>query len=110
MQEKSCPHRPLRNAGSSGKFNAAGLPDIVGTAGVGGSHGASYELCMDGNSGALGANGGLGIHSYAPQTADNTYGGLSFAASYSSPLYGSTNTVMPACADMTMGLYLGRTA
>lgn len=100
----------LRNGGTVGAYNAPGLPDIVGSAGVGGNLGTSYELCMDGNSGALGAKSEKTIHSYASQTVDNTYGGLSFAASQSSSLYGSSNTVMPASVDMTVGLYLGLSA
>lgn len=99
----------LRNGGTVGKYNAPGLPNIVGSAGVGGSLGTSYELCMDGSSGALVAKGEKTIHSYAAQTLDNTYGGLSFAASQSSSLYGSSDTVMPASVDMKMGIYLGRT-
>ena len=103
----SCHFQPLRNGSIAGAYNAPGLPNIVGSAGVGGILGTSYELCMEGSSGALLAKGEKTIHSYASQTIDNTYGGLSFAASQSSPIYGSSSTVMPSSVDVIVGLYLG---
>ena len=98
---------PLRNAGNLGRFNPAGLPNITGTAGIGGNMGSSYELCIMGSSGALNANGDKGIHSYSSTSADNTYGGLSFNASAASPYYGASSTVMPDSADLFMAIYLG---
>lgn len=36
--------------------------------------------------------------------------GIVFSASKSNEHYGASDTIMPASADMTMGLYLGRPA
>lgn len=98
----------LRNGDSIGKYNVPGAPQI------GGSISDIY--------------GGASMHSVVPTGCfkqSNTYSvdartttpgvvlyGLNIrcAASDSSPCYGASDTIMPASADMTMGLYLGCTS
>ena len=98
----------LRNAGSIGKYNVPGAPQI------GGSISDIY--------------GGASMHSVVPTGCfkqSYTYSvdartttpgvvlyGLNIrcAASDSSPCYGASDTIIPASADLSMGLYLGTPA
>ena len=90
----------LRNAGTSGKYNAAGLPDISGEL-YGGT-------IFDVASGAL-------RPAHSNEHGRDTGGisgndGFVFRASLSNPTYGAQSTVMPESADILCGLYLGRPA
>ena len=99
----------LRNAGTVGdigRFNPAGMPDIIG-------HFDGCDILGDSQSdwsGAFSRDGMLygnvavatpGIGIELPTT---------FKASLYSAVYGKNSTVMPASVDMVIGLYLGRTA
>ena len=99
-------HRPLRNAGTAGRYNAAGLPDFIGS--------FSIRPSSNGNESSTGA-----VWSKYGTTMQRT--GIDTSATleqfvytvqpsrYSS-IYAASNTVMPASADVVIGLYLGRTA
>lgn len=99
---------PLRNAGAAGttgRYNAAGLPDLSGQMDGGGYY--------DGAEGV----GALYPSDARPEYIMSSTSGFSmlnckinFLASKSSLEYGAQPTVMPASADMVMGLYLGRTS
>lgn len=94
---------PLRNAGTSGKYNAAGLPDINGSSYNVFAHthdesGALYNEIID--------DSGVNVVSDAYYKLAN----IIIDASISSLIYGASDTVMPASTDVVVGLYLGRTA
>ena len=96
----------LRNGGTAGKYNAAGLPDFIGS--------FSIRPSSNGNESPTGA-----VWSKYGTTMQRT--GIDTSATleqfvytvqpsrYSS-IYAASNTVMPASADVVIGLYLGRTA
>ena len=93
----------MRNAGSSGKFTPAGLPDIGGY-----MNGLFVAASVE-------SGGALTLSTGTPdrQTADgpvNSWGYVDFKASKSSQVYGSNATVMPASADMFVAIYLGSPA
>lgn len=95
----------MRNAGTPGKFNAAGLPDInaawqtrwgsqIGT----GTGAIRYAQTAD-------------VNSQSSQTSSTAKGATyTFAASLDNDVFGASDTVMPASADTLFGIYLGRTA
>ena len=101
--------QPLRNADSAGdigRFNPAGMPDIIGHFDgcdiLGDSQSDwSGAFCRDGMlyGNVAVATPGIGIE--LPTT---------FKASLCSAVYGKNTTVMPASVDTQMGLYLGRPA
>ena len=99
-------HRPLRNAETVGRYNTPGAPDIVG----------SNINYMDIGMAHEGRDAFMSRVDTANKKLDDagteTYNSsfLSFYASRSSGIYGASDTVMPASADISMGLYLGRTA
>ena len=99
----------MRNAGSTGdigRFNPAGMPDIIG-------HFDGCDILGDSQSdwsGAFSRDGMLygnvavatpGIGIELPTT---------FKASLYSAVYGKNTTVMPASADTLFSIYLGRSA
>ena len=96
----------LRNTGTVGRYNAAGLPDFIGS--------FSIRPSSNGNESPTGA-----VWSKYGTTMQRT--GIDTSATleqfvytvqpsrYSS-IYAASNTVMPASADVVIGLYLGRTA
>ena len=107
----------LRNATiqaeDGGKYNAPGLPNVVG----------SVKLQPDDNAFSQGKVTALPLTSGALDATWGGYGhtsdigffpynisGISVDASKASSVYGSSDTVMPASADMAVGLYLGRPA
>ena len=108
----------MRNAGVMGKYNAAGLPDLSG----------SYVPTMYTGGGSSGERLGLRdeptgvfsrgvssdtVSSFVSGVYDNISGlhsALIFSANGYNRTYGASSTVMPASADVVMGLYLGRTA
>ena len=55
------------------------------------------------------ANVGVSLQkATARSTLSETGDGIAFDASWSSPVYSGSDTVMPASADTIFGLYLGR--
>ena len=92
----------MRN-GDDGKYNTPGLPGIAGTFTGGspedGDHASSGAFQPTGQAGHAGLQGG-----------NTARGVISFLPSLSSPIYAASNTVMPASADMPVGIYLGRSA
>lgn len=66
----------------AGNWQPDAIREIVGSAGIGGQVGVSYELAMHGNRGALGPKNEKGVHSYPTNITNNdSYGGLTFSAS-----------------------------
>ena len=94
----------LRNAETVGAYNAPGIPDFTG--GMGDIHVGAVPSA----SGACrwyktGACQELSIN-----TGIWNYGNFSVTGSLSHPVYGASSSVMPASADVFIGLYLGRLA
>ena len=90
----------MRNGITTGKYHAPGLPEIFGEIYSG--------TIFDVHSGAL-------RPSHSDEFGQNIGGisgndGFTFYASLSNSIYGTTDTVMPASADVSMMLYLGRLA
>ena len=99
----------LRNAaGSPGKFNAAGLPEISGYV-------VNITAQVDYTSG-LSVGGAFAVPeqgetvTYSDKQVSTGHDGFTFKASRSSTRYGKSDTVMPASVDILFGLYLGRPA
>ena len=87
-----------------GRYNHAGLPEIAGSLG---------RTASDSKSQTTGAFEQTGISSAVLNAATN--GSIlaymtTFSAEKANSIYGLYDTVMPASADMIIGLYLGRTA
>ena len=114
-QEKLCLFQPLRNGGTVGKYNVAGLPEILGVL-----QPRTLENKVSGQAGAIvGAAGAfaLSVQGGGGNTASLVASGDSFTAdsitlraSLSSSVYAASSTVMPASVDFVAGLYLGRTS
>ena len=105
----------MRNTGTVGKYNVAGLPEILGVL-----QPRTLENKVSGQAGAIvGAAGAfaLSVQGGGGNTASLVASGDSFTAdsitlraSLSSSVYAASSTVMPASVDFVAGLYLGRTA
>lgn len=109
----------VRGAGTAtaGRYNAAGVPGIIGDfynlvtnnppsiPQMGYAHGCFYTPAERGDAGSI-----VGIATSAMITVATTGDGIQMDASKSSAVYGSSSTVMPASVDLTVGMYLGRTA
>ena len=93
---------PLRGGGTAGRYNVSGIPDVTG-----GWASLSYE--GQGTYGAFSHEDTVNSSS-APGGQVIKVRTFAFAASRSSAQYGAQSTVMPASADMPIGLYLGRPA
>ena len=95
----------LRNGGTVGKFNVAGLPNIAG--GLGNTH---TSTLTPGDTGALyWASTYKAINSIL--TTESLYPSLlSIDASRSSDKYGKSDTVMPESTNILYGLYLGKSS
>ena len=109
-QKKLCLFQSLRNGGTNGKCNAPGLPEMLG----------SFSLVWS-NNWTFPSNGAAGcfyLSDVQPASAPpyngsdgyNLASNVRIQASRSSSVYGASSTVMPASADVSMGLYLGRPA
>ena len=107
LPEKSKEAQPLRNRGTNGQYNAPGLPVMLG----------SFSLVWS-NNWTFPSNGAAGcfyLSDVQPASAPpyngsagyNLASNVRIQASRSSSVYGSSSTVMPASADMNVGLYLG---
>ena len=96
----------MRNAGTPGRYNTAGIPDLLGSISNIASGGA--QVSTDAGALYISERG-----SNAVEPSGNIYGNtfqLEMKASRYSQTYGSSDTVMPASADLLFGLYLGRPA
>ena len=100
MQEKFCHCRPLRNAGTQGKYNKPGLPNITGI--------YAGNALASSSSGVFYASSEKKGNTLNP--AESTVPKLGFDASRSNAMYGSSDTVMPSSVDVVAAIYLGRTA
>ena len=93
----------MRNAGTAGAYNAAGLPGLTGrtslrsSVGFGGGAAGVFKKTID--------NSLIYEPSFEPKSNDMAW--LEFDASGSSTIYSASTTVMPESADMSVGLYLG---
>lgn len=94
---------PLRSGGTIGRYNAPGAPDISGESG---GYWANKSIAE----GALGFSVIETEQSYSGGSEPVTVRNMTLAASLSNPIYGASSTVMPASADMAIGIYLGRAA
>ena len=96
----------LRNAGTAGRYNVPGLPDVV-------AGWSNMQVYRD-QEAIIGFSGALDGHPVqeAMVLGSVHYGwdGVNFYASRSNSEYGAQSTVMPASADMIFGLYLGTPA
>ena len=93
----------LRNSGTAGRYNAHGLPNATGAMGsMLHVTGATVSgMCTKGVSQNALVNGTYSNTSLA------TY---SVTLSNGNAIFGASSTVMPASADVVVGLYLGMTA
>ena len=93
----------MRNGDTLGKFNAAGLPDLEGK-----MYAGTYNDYT--TSGAFYTSGLP--HLIHTLSGGSIFGGeyFYFEASRYNAIFGSCNTVMPASADISSGIYLGRPA
>ena len=94
----------MRNAGGAGRYNAAGLPGIEGSVGawIRMTEGTGAFYTPTEQAGNIGNEEFVTLTYNAPKTT--------FDASRCNEQYGSSDTVMPASADLSMGLYLGSLA
>lgn len=106
----------LRNAGSVGKYNAPGMPGLTGKiqrpAQLADDFNFGGEWLETSESGALTSTQhtiNQSINS-APWAGGSCLGSIILDASRSNSEYGASDTVMPASADITLGIYLGWTA
>ena len=102
----------LRNGGTIGRYNDAGAPEIAG----GFWNLASYDV--GGSAHAMGSADGAFYTIYKKasdaviyvkaDTTHNTSGdGIGFMATRYASTYGASDTIMPASADIVVGIYLG---
>lgn len=100
----------MRNTGNVGKFNEPGLPNFIGACHIGFPEGQQGTF---GHTGAVAAVGHIvgmyGGGSISDHSAGHE-GGIQIDPSLVSDIYGAVDTVMPASADMAVGIYLGRPA
>ena len=100
----------MRGAENVGKFNAPGLPNFIGACHVGFPEGQQGTFGHTGivkpTGYVIGMYGGGSLHD---GTAGHT-GGIVIDSSLGSDIYGASDTVMTASADMAVGIYLGHTA
>ena len=113
-QEKLCLFQPLRNGGTAGAYNKAGLPGIVGDfynlitnnptsiPQMGYAHGCFYTPAKTSFAGNI-----TGVASSAQIVVAETGDGIQMDASRSAIAYGGADTVMPSSVDVLVGLYLG---
>nr|DAV96987.1 MAG TPA: hypothetical protein [Caudoviricetes sp.] len=94
----------LRNAETVGAYNAPGIPDFTG--GMGDIHVGAVPSA----SGACRWHKTGACQELSINTGIWNYGNFSVTGSLSHPVYGASSSVMPASADVSMGLYLGRPA
>lgn len=91
-----------------GAYNIQGVPDITGYISIGFTNG---QVATFGPSGALSTGGhivGLYGGGSAHDPTAGHHGGIIFAASRVSPIYGASGGVMPMSFEAPIALYLGR--
>ena len=102
----------MRNGGTIGWYNDAGAPEIAG----GFWNLASYDV--GGSAHAMGSADGAFYTIYkkasdaviyvkADATHNTSGDGIGFMASRYALTYGASDTIMPASADIVVGIYLG---
>ena len=97
----------LRNGVSVGHYNVPGLPDAQGYIRPIADQGKTEEPITN-------ASGAFGVQSYVEGGGGFMSGGtcratrISMSLANSNVVYGASSTVMPASADILVGLYLGR--
>ena len=93
----------LRNGGTAGQYNSAGMPELEGR-----MYAGTYNDYT--TSGAFYTQGFP--HLIHTLSEGSIFGGENFyfKASRYNDIFGSCNTIMPASVDVVVGLYLGRTA
>ena len=98
----------MRNGGTAGWYNVAGLPNITGRLQGGDTSGVTiWAHHLD--NGALSSI--MNTKSYAsPAESVSEYYDIEINASRSNIIFGTSDTVMPASVDIVSGLYLGRTS
>ena len=94
----------MRNGDNVGAYNAPGIPDFTG--GMGDVHVGAVPSA----SGACRWSKTGSCQELSINTGIWNYGNFSVTGSLSHPVYGASSSVMPASADVFMGLYLGRPA
>ena len=87
----------------AGKYNEPGAPDITGGVHTGGGSNDSFTGALYGQDVSL-------ITGQHPTSAPTNSSNIFFAASRVSPVYGASDTVMPASFDVPVALYLGSPA
>ena len=87
----------------AGKYNEPGVPDITGGVHTGGGSNDSFTGAFYGQDVSL-------ITGQHPTSAPTNSSNIFFAASRVSPVYGASDTVMPASFDVPVALYLGSPA
>ena len=100
----------MRNGSATGKYNAPGLPEILGAVSLAWPDAWTFP--------SAGASGCLYMSDFTDasipiaekSTGWNLPANVRMAASRSNSEYGNQPTVMPASADSLFGLYLGRTS
>lgn len=98
----------MRNGdgGAAGAYNAAGLPGATGRLLC---EGGLWGLYTPGDgTGVVFADSTGGIWGFQGGPQSNFASGINIDLSRASAVFGASNTVMPASADITVGLYLGR--
>ena len=90
-----------------GRYNAPGMPDATGFFGWASWHAFNFA---QGVFSGLEATAERSIVSNDVSEEALVYRAAHFALSNGNTLYGASSTVMPASADITVGLYLGRAA
>ena len=93
----------MRNGGTAGQYNSAGMPELEGR-----MYAGTYNDYT--TSGAFYTQGFP--HLIHTLSEGSIFGGENFyfKASRYNDIFGSCNTIMPASVDVVVGLYLGRTA
>lgn len=97
----------LRNGERVGRYNVPGLPDAQGYIRPIADQGKPEEPITN-------ASGAFGVQSYVEGGGGFMSGGtcratrISMSLANSNTAYGASSTVMPASADIIVGLYLGR--
>ena len=89
----------------AGQYHKAGAPDAAGYFYTWGSKNMTFSPPF-----ALSEQHDFSTKLSTPPGDTDGWMGIDFSLSSSQPTYGKSSTIMPESVDMTMGLYLGRTA
>ena len=100
----------MRNAGTAGRYNVAGLPDIIGELGSDWNTWSKESLIWpSGTPGVFqkAAKEGNNVSAVEAPKLVTGRNYIQFIAHLSNSIFGSSYTVMPASADIIIGIYLG---